>query len=160
MGRVKKCAVCGEIIPDTRTSNNLKYCGPKCAREAEAQQNIGRIAKRATKINRIARSAYIAYECKCALCGWQATDKLISHNGNYQYAHGCELHHITPIRAGGEEDPGNIILLCPNHHKQADLGIISPDHLRKYTKNFKITEEKKTAARNESVDRIATAIFG
>jgi 5-methylcytosine-specific restriction enzyme A len=33
-----------------------------------------------------------------------------------------EAAHITPKKEKGTELPSNIILLCPNHHKEFDIG--------------------------------------
>ncbi len=155
----KVCEVCGASITG-KYSNNRKYCSEVCRRKHEAQANHKKISERARRINFIAHLAYKAYGCKCALCGWQATAELISYKGKLQYAHGNSLHHITAISDGGGETPDNIILLCPNHHKQADLGLISKEKLRKHTKPFEITEEEKAEAKSKCADIIAKVIFG
>lgn len=43
-----------------------------------------------------------------------------------------QIHHITPRNKGGTNDFHNMITLCPNHHKMADLGIIDVEHLRNH----------------------------
>lgn len=156
---MKQCDICGKPIPDTRTSNNTKYCSLKCARKAEAQQATDRISRRAQNINKVAHAVYRAYSSKCAICGWQATEQTISVNGKIQHAHGNEIHHITPTSEGGTDSPDNIILLCPNHHKQADLGLIPRDELRKYTRSIAMTQEEKDQAIARCTDTIASQIF-
>jgi len=156
---MKLCEICQREIPTDRTSNNVKYCGLKCARKAEARQNIDRINNRAQRINAIAHLAYRAYGYKCAICGWQATDSLIAVKGNMQHAYGNELHHIIPASEGGEEKPDNIILLCPNHHKQADMEIISRKDLRQHTRSFDIDPEERHKAIVACADAIADLIF-
>lgn len=52
----------------------------------------------------------------------------------------------------------NLILLCPNHHKQANIGIISIEEIRKYIIKPP-TDEEKQEMKDQSVDRIANAIF-
>ncbi len=52
---------------------------------------------------------------KCQICGYTFKKK----NGGF-YVEGA---HIIEKRTGkGEETPDNIIILCPNHHKEFDLG--------------------------------------
>jgi len=51
---------------------------------------------------------------KCQLCGIQIPKK----NGGFY----IEAAHITPKRLRGRETPDNIIILCPNHHKEFDFG--------------------------------------
>lgn len=51
---------------------------------------------------------------KCQICG----DSILKKNGG-RY---IEASHITPKREKGSETPDNILILCPNHHKEFDLG--------------------------------------
>lgn len=41
-----------------------------------------------------------------------------------------DVHHITPRNEGGPNEPGNLIVLCPNCHRKADRGVISRSKLR------------------------------
>lgn len=64
---------------------------------------------------------------KCQICG-----TTISKRGGSRY---IEAAHITEKRYKGPELPSNILILCPNHHKEFDYGnreIISrgPDHVK------------------------------
>ena len=157
---MKKCYICGEPIPEDRTGNNTRYCSLKCARQAERGQRMDFIGKRAQARNKTALAIYEAYGGKCAICGWQATPELITdRKGAIQYAHGNEIHHITPASEGGTDSPDNVILLCPNHHKQADIGIIERAELRKYTKDYRLTDKEKEEAKAKVADTIAQAIF-
>lgn len=155
---MKSCKMCGNEITD-RESNNTKYCSLQCARKAEAEKRTAVIAKRAENINKVAHLVYRAYNCKCAICGWQATDEFIISKGKIQYAYGNEIHHITQVAKGGKETADNLILLCPNHHKQADLGLLTAGELRAYTVPFEITAEEKATAKAECADAIADLIF-
>ena len=154
----KNCLLCGKPIVN-RTSNNTKYCSEKCARYAETRPKLKAIGKRAQGINNVAQSVYRAYDYKCAICGWQATPDLIKVGNRIQYAHGNEIHHITPVAKGGEETDGNLILLCPNCHKRAHMGLIDATTLQAYTKRFTLTEEERIQMRNKSIDNIAQALF-
>lgn len=154
------CAVCGAVIPEERKkSNAVKYCSEACQRKAGAKKNITAIASRATRMNRVSQAVYIAYGSKCALCGWQATPDLIEYDGKIQFAHGNEIHHIQPIKDGGTETPDNLILLCPNHHKQADLGLISQEELRRHTVNFQEVASNESKLRDQCANVVANAIF-
>ena len=84
-----------------------------------------------------------AYDCKCALCEWQATkEMIILDDGKVFIARGNELHHITPISEGGGDTADNLILLCPNHHKQAHMGLIERETLQKHTRALEPTENR------------------
>lgn len=43
----------------------------------------------------------------------------------------CEYHHIIPDNEGGPTNAENLILLCRNHHKDADNGVIGRQDLKK-----------------------------
>ena len=53
---------------------------------------------------------------KCQFPGCEA--KIPTKDGsNY-----VEVAHIDPVKAGGQSVIGNLVVLCPNHHKEFDLG--------------------------------------
>lgn len=155
---MKYCKVCGQAITE-RTSNNTLYCSAKCARKAESKQNTPRIAHRAKRVNKVSQHIYDAYNHRCAICGWRATEELIKVRGGVQRSYGNEIHHIQPVSKGGGESADNLILLCPNHHKQADLGIIKQDYLKSLTRPMHLTEEKIITAKSECADAISAMIF-
>ena len=45
---------------------------------------------------------------RCALCGWTEAR--------------CDVAHIVDRKCGGDDSLNNIIVLCPNHHRQYDRG--------------------------------------
>ena len=155
----RACAVCGELIPLTRPGNNTKYCSLKCARKAEAQQNISYIKRRASSHNKIGLYVCCAYKSKCALCGWSAAPDVLYHKGKRQHANGNEIHHIIPANEGGTDEWTNVIMLCPNHHKQADLGLIDRETLRAHTKPYELSPEERMRD-NTCSYTVAVAIFG
>jgi len=55
---------------------------------------------------------------KCLVCGFDAC---------------VETHHILSRRDRGTNRIENLIVLCPNHHKMAHLGLIAPEELRRIT---------------------------
>jgi hypothetical protein len=54
---------------------------------------------------------------KCQICGYT----IIKKDGSFY----IEAAHITPKYQMGKETRDNILLLCPNHHKEFDLGNLS-----------------------------------
>jgi hypothetical protein len=58
---------------------------------------------------------------KCMLCGWQEAS--------------CDVHHIIPFMEGGENTLQNAIVLCPNHHKLADIKKLNREYLQNITNN-------------------------
>jgi len=54
---------------------------------------------------------------KCQICGMNI---IIKNNKRY-----IEAAHIKPKKDKGCETPDNIMILCPNHHKEFDLGDVT-----------------------------------
>ena len=57
-----------------------------------------------------------------------------------------EVHHIKPSTEKGEDVASNLIVLCANHHDDADKGRITRTKLRNIVKNR--NEEVKREVRN------------
>jgi len=54
-----------------------------------------------------------------------------------------------------------VLPLCPNHHKQAGMGLIPPEELAKYIiLDTPLTPEQKFEMVSRLSERIAKAIFG
>lgn len=165
-GAQKNCAYCGKPFEIEKGVGraNRKYCCQTCARLANTMNAYHKRPERfSTFSHKGLRATDIIsrYGHKCALCGWQASDKLLFAKCGTQYAYGNEIHHIIPISDGGESNWDNLILLCPNHHKMANLGVISSEELRKHIlKPWTEDEVLEMRMKNSSEDRIADAIFG
>lgn len=129
----KICAMCGEPLP-ANSGNNRKYCSPKCARESEKNARLSVISKKAKARSKYAFGIICAFEGKCAICGWQASPCLIKTGKTIHWSYGNEIHHIKPVADGGTNDHDNMILLCPNHHKMAHMGLIDEQDLRRLTR--------------------------
>ena len=56
------------------------------------------------------------YLDRCQVCGIA-----IEVPGGKRYS---EVHHLRPLREGGDDNYGNMIVLCPNHHARFDCGAI------------------------------------
>jgi len=59
------------------------------------------------------------YKNHCQICNYRLE---ISSTTHYS-----EVHHIWPLHDGGDDDFGNMIVLCPTHHAEFDYGIICLD---------------------------------
>lgn len=67
----------------------------------------------------------ILRDFKCQLCGYRIQKK----NGEYY----IEAAHILAKHKKGRETLDNILLLCPNHHKEFDFGLLS---IKKHTNKY------------------------
>lgn len=162
--REKICLICNKAIPAERLkSNRVKYCSEACARKAEAHKRMKQIAKKTNSLKSIADTILIVYDSKCAICGWRLADKAFLYKDNFNKSLGCEIHHIKPVKDGGANDFTNCILLCPNHHKAADWGVISQEELKTYLLSEQEIEKRlndfKQNAMCKTVDAVANAIL-
>jgi len=77
--------------------------------------------------HRYAKTIQKLYENKCAICGY---DK-----------QGLQIHHITPVAAGGSDEFDNLILLCRNHHTEFHAGLLTKEEILKYRKNKSVLDK-------------------
>lgn len=152
------CLACGkEFTYQSYGGAKRKYCSTTCSRRKDTSNTYKRISDNSHK-GYLAAEIINRYKGRCAICGWRASEELITSNGRTQKAYGNEIHHIVSVKDGGKATEDNLLLLCPNHHKQADLGLIPLQELRSYLKPA-LTAEEKQAMSNACVDAIAAAIF-
>lgn len=61
-----------------------------------------------------------------------------------------EVHHIKPVSKKGTNVGSNLIVLCANHHRDADNGAITQTKLKTVVKNRskKVTQEINAILRN------------
>ena len=163
MAITKICPECGEEFTiEGRGSTVRKYCSLSCQRRATANAKNARDKNRMSDYNHkgyLSKTIINRYNGKCAICGWRATNELIKTDRGTQYAYGNEIHHIIPISQGGKATEENLILLCPNHHKQAHMGVLSQQTLKRHIISAP-TAARKQAMSNSAVDRVTAAIFG
>lgn len=79
------------------------------------------IVQRIIRDTETARVLKLRHRNQCQICG-----VAILLWGGFTYA---EAHHIKPLGHphNGPDTPSNMIVLCPNHHAQCDLGAIRLD---------------------------------
>lgn len=118
-----------EYVINRKTINQIaaeNNCSWDCVRRKlkkfgfiikERDRNNG-IPKRTTSESRkFQREAIRKFGYRCMICGY---DRIV------------HAHHIERRSIAGDDSMDNAIMLCPNHHAEADLGIITPEELRKF----------------------------
>ena len=113
-----------EIIKEIRQETNAKQSiitDLKNLKETDPEIIVIN-SKSYKRDNKTIAQIKVMKEFKCQICG---TTILKKDGSNY-----VEAAHIKPKHQKGRETPDNIILLCPNHHKEFDIGdrrVISQD---------------------------------
>ncbi|NDV28155.1 hypothetical protein FMR86_16015 [Desulfovibrio sp. JC010] len=113
--------------------------------EITHEEPDGSVGRRISQVNAQARNQQIVsalkhqYHDKCMFCGIQ----LKVSEGTYY----SEAAHIKPLgeHANGPDNNSNMIILCPNHHKQFDHGVL---WLEGSKNNYRI----KSAIKNDPLD--------
>lgn len=64
--------------------------------------------------------------CRCDVCNWAPPLELLRGETRMLWRM-MHAHHVVPVAAGGADQAGNLVLLCPNCHALAHrLGTLSP----------------------------------
>lgn len=77
---------------------------------------LKQILRKDGKIVKLLKSA-ANFRCQFPNCN---SEILTKSGKNY-----VEVAHIEPVKMGGQSILGNLIVLCPNHHKEFDYGILT-----------------------------------
>jgi HNH endonuclease len=116
--RVGHSVVPGETAPAPRRPAEILASDVNDAAHPERRETV---LQRLIRDTATARALKLLHQNQCQICGLAVPlwDGLT-------YA---EAHHIRPLGQphNGPDSPGNILILCPNHHAQCDLGAIRLD---------------------------------
>src|SRR3989304_2582496 len=119
------CAQCGtEFQRVTKwPEHDQSFCSRECAFKAAspwARWKKGR-ERSSPSARQSMKRRFI--DC-CAICGWAETS--------------CDVHHIIQTNTGGSNKFDNLIILCPNHHRLANKGLITIEELFEAWHNMKL----------------------
>lgn len=119
---VVKCDYCGsDVYIWPSQQNQYNYCNRYCQdrhRSTMDWRGPNGTNWRGGNQKWWQEQAQIRDNHRCVICGFDIV---------------VDVHHITPRSEGGTDDVSNLLTLCPNHHRMADLGIINVEHLRNTT---------------------------
>lgn len=119
---VKKCIFCGkDIIITEKTYRNKKFCSSSCSATYSNSRRKGVKYKVRASIRDLAIKTY-GHKCMIENCCYE---KII------------DAHHIVYSSQNGDNSFENIILLCPNHHREVHKKFISKQELKDTIKNWK-----------------------
>ena len=150
------CIYCGKQLK----GRQKKYCSTLCERRSAYLRWYPNFGEERWRQEIYRKDLYYRYDFKCAICGWQLFENhsdIADLDGRIQKGNGCEIHHIIPLSKGGTSEWENLILLCPNCHKKADVGVIDVQTLKSKQKpvedNVEIIEQYKMNHRSSLVKK-------
>lgn len=112
----KLCEVCGEeFFFNSSMRKRAVVCSRKCLGTWQIIQRTGLLIKGGKyksdrTFRQMARKLFVD---RCAICGWNETP--------------CDVCHIVARKDGGENIFENVVMLCPNHHRMFDRGLLAKE---------------------------------
>jgi len=105
----------GQILDDIAPEGDLKALNEKLANETpeKIEAIVNRTVRGDTKLIQALKQA-CEFRCQFPNCDIRIPKK----DGSFY----IEVAHIKPVRSGGPSVLGNLLVLCPNHHKEFDFG--------------------------------------
>ncbi len=89
-------------------NSSMKYVSP---------ERVASIVSRTVrKDSKIVNALKVLCEFKCQYPG--CTARIPTRSGSFY----VEVAHVRPVSKGGQSVIGNLLVLCPNHHKEFDFG--------------------------------------
>ena len=111
-GRTRTCEQCGrEFDDDSSPARHRRFCSQDCFRLFRRQQPGYRGGEKTSFKVRVAN----LFPSPCAICGWDEAR--------------TDAAHIVPRGDTGPDTVENGVILCPNHHRKFDGGLIPIDEI-------------------------------
>jgi len=122
------CQHCGkEFLAAASRAERRKYCSRECFNRNKRQTMAYegnpnyRHGRNQSSARYVARAHYAQ---ACIVCGFDVV---------------VQVHHIVPKAQGGQNDPANLAVLCPNHHAMVEQSLLSQGELFAYARAARIT---------------------
>jgi 5-methylcytosine-specific restriction endonuclease McrA len=131
------CNVCGEQVTEERLKSGLTTCSPECSvKKWDSNHSLVITREREKKGIRPSRFwEIIKSECfrrdNHTCCGCKKSEEELlqlmesetgidekSHNKGKKSDYILNVHHVVPIKTGGDNTPDNLITLCGKCHKK------------------------------------------
>lgn len=111
-----KCSHCGkELIRFPSQIHERNYCNRYCLAADNPKNGAKNGNWQGGRDKFIKDQTLLRDNYRCVICGFDLV---------------VDVHHITPRTENGTNEFSNLITLCPNHHKLADLGFINVEGYR------------------------------
>lgn len=111
------CETCGTPITFYASMRPKgAYCSISCKSIAHSARITGRIQDEFHRNSTFRKSMRRFLHDRCAICGWAEAP--------------CDVAHVVGRGSGGANILENVTMLCPNHHRMFDCGLISVEEVR------------------------------
>jgi len=117
----------------TKENNKKKLIKDLSNVEASETETVIVQQKTYKRDNKTIAQLKLYRDFKCQICNTQIRKK----NGGFY----IEAAHIKPKHKNGSETPDNILILCPNHHKEFDYGKLEIKYQSKEKIEFELNDK-------------------
>lgn len=119
--KVISCKFCGKKF-EYRLKKHPKYsmrkfCSYACAYNARRGSQPGSLNQNVRR--KLKELSFSTYGEQCELCGYRVS---------------VDVHHLIPRSENGKGEVSNLAVLCPNHHREVHIGILSRNDILKIRK--------------------------
>lgn len=94
-----------------------KFCSYACANNAKRGKQPGHLNQNVRR--KLKEIAFSTYGEQCEVCGYRLS---------------VDVHHLIPRSENGRGEVYNLAVLCPNHHREVHIGILSRNDIFKIRK--------------------------
>lgn len=115
----KTCNFCNKEFQHRPYKGLGKFCSLICKNNSRRGMNPGSPNQNVRR--KWKNLAFTSYGEKCEVCG---------------YALLVDVHHLIPRSQGGEDDATNLSVLCPNHHREIHIGILTKEDIFEFRKTL------------------------
>ncbi len=111
------CQFCHKKFKHQLSKGVGKFCSLVCKDHSVRGQQPGHLNQNIRR--KIKYAAFDKYGEQCEVCG---------------YILAVDVHHLVPKSEGGLNDISNLAVLCPNHHREFHIGILSKEYISRLRK--------------------------
>ena len=111
-----KCDICGEDFSRSKKFREGRHIRcPKCIQIRVHLKDLSNVGSMLELSKRTVSKVLLRMKIGCSFCGWNKCTG--------------DIHHIVSRKNKGTDDHSNLSYLCPNCHRMAQRGLITPEQL-------------------------------
>ena len=113
----KTCNFCQKKFHHKPYEGIGKFCSLLCKNKSMKGQRPGHLQQNIRR--KLKEIAFKNYGKRCEVCG---------------YSLSVDVHHLIPRSQNGLDEKENLAVLCPNHHREMHIGILTREDVLNYRK--------------------------
>ncbi len=127
---IKICHFCHRKFQHRPYRGLGKFCSLTCKYNSRRGKQPGSPNQNIRR--RLKNMAFSSYGENCEVCG---------------YALSVDVHHLIPRSEDGKDEADNLAVLCPNHHREVHIGILTKNDILRFRKQLVEMAEDDSASK-------------